>query len=158
MGVTCICIHINPWNVLYKKEEGMYFSLKCEKDALTHQHALLPTQCGLNCHDTCLSYWSPAILFSESSSTVYIQRSKVLCNFAWSNHEFANIPKNLAVTITSSNWRATFLAPLSVLQGHFQFFDLMPYLSSPIKIWGKITKRQVHNFRENSKPEADRGW
>lgn len=113
MRVTCIHTHINTCNILYKKEEDMYFSPKCGKDELTHQHALLPTQRGLNCHDTHLSYWSPAILFSESSSPAYIQRSEVLCNFAWSNHEFANIPKNLAVTITSFNWRAIFLAPLS---------------------------------------------
>lgn len=34
----------------------------------------------------------------------------------------------------------------------------MPYLPSPIKIWGKVTKRKVHKLRENLKPEADRGW
>lgn len=94
---------------------------------------------------------SPPALFIFKGQQFYV----ILLDLITSLQTFPKIWQLLSPVLAGEPFSGSIV---SVLQGHFQFCDLTPYLPSPIKIWGKITKRQVHNFRENLKPEADRGW
>lgn len=157
---TCIRTNITTCNILYKEENNMYFSLKCKKDVLTHQHGFLPRQCVVNRYTIHISLTEALPFSSQSPPALFIFKGlKSFIQFCIDlNRSLQTFPKNWQLLSPPLTEGLSFWLHCFSFTGYFQFFDFMPYLPSPIKIQGKTTKRQAYNFKQSLKQRADRGW